>query len=1051
MKSQAVAPPAKTYKFNPGFQSDEEAIQNFIVRREEFERIVTAFRDPAAPLGPRALVIAPRGAGKTTLCRRMLAETHRSDELSRAWHPVYFGEESYAVTTPGEFFLECLFHLLEVSPDAERQAEYEEVAQLPDEKQLLNRTLAMLRSFSKDVDKRLLIIVENFQIILEDQIGAGAKELLKHLRDEKLFGILATSLSHSDPDEADPLPSDFLRVPLRPLDLPECHALWKALTDRDVKLDRIRPLQILTGGSPRLLHILAEFMRTPSLRNLMENLNLLIDQNTEYFKSQLDALPAIERKVFAALLDAWDPSTAKQIAEAARVNTNVASAMLARLAARGSVIKEAGRGRTAIYYAAERLFNIYYLMRRRSHPSSRVHALVSFMTEYYDRDELIDTAAILAREACLVRPDNRIDYHSTFDALLSRAPRAVRARMLELAPADFLSSWRQHWEAEQKCILQSTKITAKEADGGDSNLKILLNRARRAGERDDAAEAVRLSKEAVETDPNSDEAWMLLSVSHLQQGQYAEAVKAARELAKIEGNEAWGLAIEGLVLDREGRRDEAITAYERTLKIDPNQSIALNELAAIYEDGDEDKAIHLYRTAQGSEALSEPGRVRFALLLEHQGKQDQAESVLRQVIDKPDSFPSRRVLVDFLSRNDREAEGVEILRRAAEKLDSWQAWTDYGSFSLARTKDFAVAQHALGRAIELGVEEPEVYTFYASALQRREKDKREITKVAEDVVRKFASNAASLIEAGTIYRMVGAKQRAEGSFREAIELDGGVPALLRLGRLLQNQPSRMSDAEEIFRRAVAASDDSCAPSKELAQLLVHEGEETAAMAVLREALEKYETCYCCTVTQAEISARNNDKKAAKTCYEAALMMRENGIQALTGLSRIVGREEAEKLIDRAVAAGPRDPRCFLARAQLRDEDPKSQIADATEALKLRPSFIEARLFLIPLLAGRGDIDAAFVHLKTALGELPTRRELISAFVDATMVVAASGASERVSKLIEEDAYGSTLEPLAVALKLKRGEKPVVAKEVMAVAEDIAGGLGTQSTAHQLKS
>src|SRR5439155_22503096 len=133
-------------------------------------------------------------------------------------------------------------------------------------------------------------------------------------------------------------------------------------------------------------------------------------------------------------------------------------------------------------------------------------------------------------------------------------------------------------------------------------------------------------------------------------------------------------------------------------------------------------------------------------------------------------------------------------------------------------------------------------------------------------------------------------QRAEESFKEAIERDGDVPAMLRLGRLLQNQPSRMSDAEEVFRQAVAASDDSCTPSKELAQLLVHEGEETAAIAVLREALEKHETCYCCTVTQAEISARNNDKQTAKSCYEAALSIRENGIQALTGLSRIVGRD-----------------------------------------------------------------------------------------------------------------------------------------------------------------
>jgi len=73
-------------------------------------------------------------------------------------------------------------------------------------------------------------------------------------------------------------------------------------------------LLILTGGSPRLILILVEFMQTPTLRDLMDNLNLLIDQNTEFFKSQLDALPVVERKVFASLLDAWDPSTAKQIA-----------------------------------------------------------------------------------------------------------------------------------------------------------------------------------------------------------------------------------------------------------------------------------------------------------------------------------------------------------------------------------------------------------------------------------------------------------------------------------------------------------------------------------------------------------------------------------------------------------------------------------------------------------------------------------------------------------------------------------------------------------------
>jgi len=47
------------------------------------------------------------------------------------------------------------------------------------------------------------------------------------------------------------------------------------------------------------------------------------------------------------------------------------------------------------------------------------------MTDYYDRDELIDTATTLAREACSVRPDSRMDYHAFYDAILARAPTLV--------------------------------------------------------------------------------------------------------------------------------------------------------------------------------------------------------------------------------------------------------------------------------------------------------------------------------------------------------------------------------------------------------------------------------------------------------------------------------------------------------------------------------------------------------------------------------------------------------------------------------------------------
>ena len=69
-------------KFNPAFQTDDEAIANFVVRRFQFEQIIDSLMTEGA-LGsaPRFLISAPRGAGKTTLCLRFVAEVRTFVEL----------------------------------------------------------------------------------------------------------------------------------------------------------------------------------------------------------------------------------------------------------------------------------------------------------------------------------------------------------------------------------------------------------------------------------------------------------------------------------------------------------------------------------------------------------------------------------------------------------------------------------------------------------------------------------------------------------------------------------------------------------------------------------------------------------------------------------------------------------------------------------------------------------------------------------------------------------------------------------------------------------
>ncbi|MGJ4927157.1 tetratricopeptide repeat protein [Bradyrhizobium sp. HKCCYLS2038] len=1031
---------ATTYRFNPGFQTDEESVQTFIVRKADLELALAPFRESAsAP--PRVLIVAPRGAGKTTLCRRVLAEVHQDPSLSRRWHPIFFGEESYAITTPGEFFLECLFHLQDRSNDGVIKAAYERALSHPGEEELLDLASKALQDFSASVGKRLLIIVENFQTILDDQIGLGAQDLLKRLSDVSVFGVLATSVSQLATAENVALPSDFLRIDLRPLSREECRALWNFLTKQEIKIDRIRPIEILTGGSPRMIHILAEFMRSPSLHNLMENLNFLIDQNTEYFKSQLDSLPPTERKIFAALLEAWDPATAKQVAEAARVSTNTASAMLARLAERGSVIKSPGSGKQALYSAAERLFNIYYLMRRRSHPSSRVRALVSFMTDYYDRDELIDTATTLAMEACSVRPDSRTDYHAFYDAILERTPTLVRTSILERTPPDFLTSFTAHQKAAADSARAHAPSVAVESRDADDELAELLSEADRLLDAGDTEKAINLYSRATEIRPHDAEAWMKLALIYLGEDRTDEALRAADESIRLRPQDPWGHAIKGMAHGEARELELAEAAFEAALSADADFGFALGHLARIKEEkGERKEAIELYERALRFGAITDQDRAGYAEVLQADNQLVEAESLLRGFADERDNFLSRRALAELLSGSDRRQEAIDLLRRAAEASQEWLAWADLGSF-LAREGSPNDAVQALESSIAKGAGAPEVFVSYARALQQIGEPISRVLAVAKDLTERLPEDYNAWIYASLLAKAADDKTLSEVYVRKALTIEDHVRGWIMLAVLLQSQPKRSAEAEEAFREAVsvARKGRDCSAVRFLAEYLVHRGEETAAQEAIAKWFAGESPCYCCAVLEGDIAARNGDAENASRAYRSALGERDDGIEALTGLSRFVDRNEGEQLIARAMESDALDPRALLARARLRQNDPESQIRDALEAARLSPEPAEAQLFLARTLLDRGQANRALEHLKLALKDLPEQRELTAMFVDAAMAIAATGHGDRVSEMLKADEFGSNMEPLIVALRIKRGDRPVVAKEVLEVALDIANG------------
>ena len=406
---------ASTRKYNPGFLTDDELVASFCVRTTEFEMLVENLRECTGASNPHQIVIGPRGSGKTSLLLRVAAEARRDAALAARCFPVVFAEESYGVSSAGEFWLECLTHLAaqaapygEDEPDLDRTVG--ELRAVRDDRDLGDRCLGALLDFADRRGQRLLLLVENLNMLFRDMADRDAGwRLRKVLQTEPRIILFASATSRfAEIDSPDRALYDLFRVrTLRPLDTDQCAVLWEAVAGRPAAREAVRSLEILTGGSPRLIAIVARFGAGRSFRELMADLLDLVDDHTEYFKSHLESLPAQERRVYLALAALWKPAAAREIAEHARLDPSQCSAQLARLGERGAVQVAGGSARRKRYYLTERLYNIYYLLRRRRGPDPLVEALVRFMESYYSPRELMDIGARMVSEISRLDPDWR--------------------------------------------------------------------------------------------------------------------------------------------------------------------------------------------------------------------------------------------------------------------------------------------------------------------------------------------------------------------------------------------------------------------------------------------------------------------------------------------------------------------------------------------------------------------------------------------------------------------------------------------------------------------
>jgi hypothetical protein len=393
---------AGPFLYNPALMPREELIASFLVRHSELEEVLRQVRAAQPQHAPQhVLVIGFRGMGKTTLLHRAAYAVEEDPELSRAWLPVLFDEEQFNVGELADFWLNALEALSVSAGRPDLRCLADDLAEKFREEALEEAAFSALRDLHLELDRRLLLLVDNVDLIF-DRIGSDreASRLREVLQHEPWMLLVGSSsrVIEATYEYGQPFYEMFKVIELQPLEEEETLQLLSGLAEQYqatqvsdvVRTDpaRLAKLRLLMGGNPRTVGLLFGVLKEGPTEDLRDQLQRLLDGCTSLYKERLESLPIQAQRVFDALAQRWNPATAEDIADDLRIGRGTASGQLHRLVDKGLVEKIKLPGRSMGFQVRERFFNVWCLMRGGRRGRQRLRWLVEAVELFYDVERI---------------------------------------------------------------------------------------------------------------------------------------------------------------------------------------------------------------------------------------------------------------------------------------------------------------------------------------------------------------------------------------------------------------------------------------------------------------------------------------------------------------------------------------------------------------------------------------------------------------------------------------------------------------------------------------
>jgi Tfp pilus assembly protein PilF len=620
---------------NPALLPGETLLAEFTARRTLLTKILEIIRgnQPGHPT-QNLLLIGPRGMGKSTLLWAIAHSIHLEDkELREKWQPVVFDEESRRIGDLADFWLECISQWEVATGNQAANAD----ALL--DSQALDMEHAAREKFLQLLDtqtRRVVLLVDNIDAIFSNLNDTEAEHRLRAflMENDRIMLIGASPSLFAEVSGVDRAFYDYFRVfTLHPLSFDETVTclleLAKQRGDEIIRealekgQGKLRSIHLLTGGNPRLLKTFYRLLAEGLQKETRQELEMLLDEFTPYFKAIIDALSAQQQKIFDAVALAWDPVEVSSISRQTRLPSNQVSAQLRSMVRAGLLREIPISSKKKTYLLADRFSNIHYLMRHGRVAKARFDWFVAMARLVFEDEDFAKNIAMMAkssatcgesgwRDACdLVanaahRADSpsarkhlldKLAYGGNSDsvvelALLERACRSILAseptdahahyklgRVFELLHQDYSEAASQYEEA--------LKLDAGHFEAASS---LAWNYHRHLRKPKLAEKAY---KKALKLDPKSHWVWNNYGSFHQEVTRDFElAEKAFRKAIEMDDKPycPW-FNLGNLYQDFLARPEDAETCYKNSLKARDDYDLARMGLARLYHSQGKEPSI----------------------------------------------------------------------------------------------------------------------------------------------------------------------------------------------------------------------------------------------------------------------------------------------------------------------------------------------------------------------------------------------------------------------------------------------------------------------------